>query len=914
MSDGLKIILAIVAAVAGVTLVVFLSIGLFTVVRAVLVHLGRFIAAEVRDVFRLLGAVLTSFVYALLLLGNIIIGRWSAAGHFGRGVRDEIGGGARALYRVVIGNTARLLLMRGLVEGIEERVPAMVQAAPGTDSPNKRTGQFEGYKIVGSLPTGGSGSKLFIAEPDEIKRAGLERAGHANLNQCVIKSFSLADGSSLPQIVRESRALDAAMKLGLILDHDLSSERFFYVMRYVPGQNLTLVTKQLHAGSGGNGLDEKRLRLALGFVADLLKTLDRYHRGGLWHKDVKPDNIIVEGESAHLVDFGLVTPLRSAMTLTTHGTEYFRDPEMVRQALKGVKVHDVDGTKFDVFGAGAVLYAILEDAFPAHGVLSPMAKSSPEALKWVVRRAMADYDKRYPSVAVMLADIEAVRTAAKPLEMRPVDLPSMRGDESASIPLEVAAPAAASVAASVAAAGSPESSGSQGFSQPSSDPAIGVGAAVGTGAAASSSAKPNIVVENWWTGKSRVQGASNAEVASASDAFDAMKGAASRWKKSPFGGFAAAGMGGARRTPVPVSERKSAREQVATARARAQAARGRAQARIEERSGIRPDYSNGVKGAVALVVVLFLGAVIGLLTIRFEQVPVAPSATETTPDAPSFSDFAAIGQFANQTAFVISDLDALDAEAAAEAKRGLTLLRSEGLKLVGAPVEAFVGPSDGSHATATIDEWAATLRLARGQASLESKDAVTNVRSWLFKNSEHFDMVIWLSKAPGGQGKQGLFHFIAFKDVAKPGSLAFHASRMIDGIVEPGRRAIEFTKASSRDVQRLLDDLAERIASAKAGVENSLIEKSSGTDPPSAENTTGITSEARDYVLRLVRDAGQVLSAVRSTLEGDAPQPDESSSQPETAPAAKPEPRPSSKPRRRRHRTIPRRRPLPAFV
>jgi hypothetical protein len=35
------------------------------------------------------------------------------------------------------------------------------------------------------------------------------------------------------------------------------------------------------------------------------------------------------------VDFGLITPLRSAMTLTTHGTEYFRDPEMVRMALQG---------------------------------------------------------------------------------------------------------------------------------------------------------------------------------------------------------------------------------------------------------------------------------------------------------------------------------------------------------------------------------------------------------------------------------------------------------------------------------------------------------------------------------------------------------------------------------------------------
>ena len=196
MSESTKIILAVVAAAAGITLVVFLAIGLFTVVKNVLAHLFRFIGAEISDVFRTIGSLLTAVVYSLLLLGNIIIGRWSGAAHFGRGVRDEFVGGARALYRVAIGNPARFLLMRGLVEGFEDRLPAMVQAAPGTDTPSKRTGQFEGYKILGSLAAGGSGSKLYIAEPDELKRAGLERAGHHNLNQVVVKSFSLADGSS----------------------------------------------------------------------------------------------------------------------------------------------------------------------------------------------------------------------------------------------------------------------------------------------------------------------------------------------------------------------------------------------------------------------------------------------------------------------------------------------------------------------------------------------------------------------------------------------------------------------------------------------------------------------------------------------------------------------------------------------
>jgi hypothetical protein len=152
-------------------------------------------------------------------------------------------------------------------------------------------------------------------------------------------------------------------------------------------------------------------------------------RVGLWHKDVKPDNIIVDGRhlpSAHLVDFGLVTPLRSGMTLTTHGTEYFRDPELVRLALKGVKVHQVDGAKFDLYAAGAVLFSMIENSFPAHGGAQPGHQAVPRCAALIVRRAMTDYDKRYTSAAAMLADLEVVRRAADPFAVKPAELPSVR--------------------------------------------------------------------------------------------------------------------------------------------------------------------------------------------------------------------------------------------------------------------------------------------------------------------------------------------------------------------------------------------------------------------------------------------------------------------------------------------------------
>src|SRR5690606_13930253 len=132
------------------------------------------------------------------------------------------------------------------------------------------------------------------------------------------------------------------------------------------------------------------LRTALGYMSDLCRTLSAYHRGGLWHKDVKPDNVIVDGDRAHLVDLGLITHMRSAMTLTTHGTEYFRDPELERMALKGVKVNEVEGARFDVYGVGAALYSVIENSFPAHGGLSQLTRRCPEAARWIIRRAMTD--------------------------------------------------------------------------------------------------------------------------------------------------------------------------------------------------------------------------------------------------------------------------------------------------------------------------------------------------------------------------------------------------------------------------------------------------------------------------------------------------------------------------------------------
>ena len=44
-----------------------------------------------------------------LVLFSIVLGRWSAARHYGGAIQDEIGAVGYAFYRIVIGNPARLL-------------------------------------------------------------------------------------------------------------------------------------------------------------------------------------------------------------------------------------------------------------------------------------------------------------------------------------------------------------------------------------------------------------------------------------------------------------------------------------------------------------------------------------------------------------------------------------------------------------------------------------------------------------------------------------------------------------------------------------------------------------------------------------------------------------------------------------
>jgi serine/threonine protein kinase len=780
---------ALLAIPLGVVAIIYLIVPLFKAIGWIIARIFTFVFGVLGDVLRFIGAIVTALVLVPLTVGNVVIGRWSAAAHFGRAIKSEGATLGRCLYRIVVGHPARLFCLSGLTEGLEKRIPEVVAAAPGPDRPARRVGQFEGYKIVGSLQGGGSGGKLYVAEPLPFKLAAFARNGHPDAQRVVIKSFSLKDGSSLPQIVRENRALDAARRLGLILEHELTDERFFYVMKYVPGDSLNLVTQRLHAASGPGGLGGKELREAIEYSCDLVRTLCHYHAGGLWHKDVKPDNIIIHDGQAHLVDFGLITPLRSSMTLTTHGTEYFRDPEMVRMALKGVKVHEVDGAKFDVYAAGAVLYSMVENSFPAHGGLSQITRRCPEAIRWVVRRAMTDYDKRYQSAGAMLGDLEAILAASDPFTLKPVDLPSMR---------EPGAGAEYAAAAAEPARGFnpppippippvPPIPGRPAWEAPSpahvGEPVV-IAAAATVPLPSPGRTRPKIRVTDWWKGTYAV------------DSETVEPGAAPAAGAAPH---AAAANAGPHVRPASFTPRRtgfSASEQLKHARERARAARQRAHRRmgIKERQ-----FPSGINAGVAVAVFLFLVACVFVLGAVFlvsnrsqprstvfvsppvppmpgvPRVIVGPGKAEAA--AARFEqklgthDEAASPLAAGERVLVLCEWSTFDNSLREEILARIEDLEAAGFRLVG-------DTAPGKRGDEYEAESVASLRKAVGTRLVSAPDTGAVVQDWLGRE-ERAELVLWVDQKSGVPRGEG-YSLALFGNGDRPGLLEL-ARSALDG-------------------------------------------------------------------------------------------------------------------------------------
>ena len=145
-----------------------------------------------------------------------------------------------------------------------------------------------GFRIERKLGAGGMGTFYLATDPTLRRRVALK----------LVSPQLAADARLRTRLLREAAAAARLEHPALVPVYQAGEAdgQVFLAMRYVDGGTLA---ERLATG----GLLEPAQALVL--LAPVADALDAAHAAGLVHRDVKPGNILLEGDRAFLADFGL---------------------------------------------------------------------------------------------------------------------------------------------------------------------------------------------------------------------------------------------------------------------------------------------------------------------------------------------------------------------------------------------------------------------------------------------------------------------------------------------------------------------------------------------------------------------------------------------------------------------------------
>jgi len=202
------------------------------------------------------------------------------------------------------------------------------------------------YRYIGKIGSGGMGivHKVFDMKNNMVVAMKILREGLAN------------SGKAIDRFYREARIAAKLNHRNIVNIYDYSINNVhghsYITMEFVDGPSLRDIIEKKFATKTEVDLDD--ICEALYYMAQLCDALYATHKAGIIHRDIKPDNILVNSEGiVKVTDFGIVHVEEATFTPTGAmvGTPRYMSPEQIQ----GRKL---DG-RSDIYAAGIILYELL---------------------------------------------------------------------------------------------------------------------------------------------------------------------------------------------------------------------------------------------------------------------------------------------------------------------------------------------------------------------------------------------------------------------------------------------------------------------------------------------------------------------------------------------------------------------------
>ncbi len=286
------------------------------------------------------------------------------------------------------------------------------------------------YEIVSRLGKGGMG---------EVYQARDTRLGRSVAIK-VLPEHLASDPERKLRFEREARAVSSLNHPHICTLHDIGRQDGidFLVMEHIDGDTLGDRLKK-----GPLGLD-----VALRYAVQIGDALDKAHRQGVVHRDLKPGNIMITKSGVKLLDFGLAKFQQEGKTGASNSESSTReqpltDAGIILGTVQYMAPEQLEGTdadaRTDIFAFGAVVYEMVSGrkAFEGSSQASLIAAIlsakpapvsgvrplTPSALDHVIERCLAkDPDERWQTASDLTREIawiaEARPEAAVPAKER----------------------------------------------------------------------------------------------------------------------------------------------------------------------------------------------------------------------------------------------------------------------------------------------------------------------------------------------------------------------------------------------------------------------------------------------------------------------------------------------------------------